>query len=265
MSKRIGQWSIGWWVVAALSACSSSPPKNETEYLAGATLWFQTSGEARALMHQAFRLGRVLLDADLKVKRKKSELPPAIIVDVDETVLDNSPFEARVVATGEGYPKGWDEWVQLAQAKPLPGSVEFLTYAKGKGVRIFYLTNRKDSQKAATSKNLKEAGFPDVTDETVVCRSTDSNKEPRRQQIRAGHRVVLLVGDNLNDFDKAFDQKTADARVAAVDTSKDKFGTEYLMIPNPMYGDWEGALYGFDFNQAAEKKFQLRRAALRPF
>jgi 5'-nucleotidase (lipoprotein e(P4) family) len=250
----------------ALSACSSAPSaKDRNEYLTGATLWFQTAGEARALMFQTYRLAKHLLDADLKVKRKKGTLPPAIIVDVDETVLDNSPFEARVIVTGESYPKGWDEWIKAAKAKAIPGAVDFLSYAHGKGVRIFYLTNRKEPQKADTAKNLKDVGFPDVTEETMICRTAESSKEGRRQKIREKYRVVMLVGDNLNDFDKAYEQKTVADRMKSVESSKDKFGTEYLVIPNPMYGDWEGVIYQNNFSRPDEELHRLRRESLTSF
>jgi 5'-nucleotidase (lipoprotein e(P4) family) len=216
-------------------------------------------------MYQTFRMARLILDNELKAKRKKADLPLAISVDVDETVLDNSPFEARVILTNEGYPKGWREWIKLAKAKPIPGAVEFLTYAHSKGVRIFYVTNRKEEEKADTAKNLKETGFPDVTEETLLFRAADSNKEPRREKIRQKYRLVFLMGDNLNDLDKVFDQKTPADKVRAVEASKDKFGTEYFVLPNPMYGDWEGALYQFNFNRPEEEKFRIRREALTGF
>lgn len=263
--KRVVDFGFGLFVLLGLASCSSSSIKNQNEYLTGATLWFQTSGEARALLHQTFRMARMVLDNDLKVKRKKGELPPAVVVDVDETILDNSPFEGRVALTGEAYPKGWNEWISAAKAKPLTGAVEFLTYAYSKGYRVFYVTNRNEAQKADTAKNLQAVGFPDVSDETLMVRSSDSNKEPRRQQIRAKYRVAILLGDNLNDLDKAFDKKTVIDRMKAVEAEKEKFGGEYIVLPNPMYGDWEGAIYQFNFAQPDDVKYKLRRDALTSF
>lgn len=261
--------SIRVWSAVALSlglaACSSAPTGKRNDYLTGATAWYQTAGETRALLYQTFRLAREVLDARLKVKTKKSDPPSALLVDVDETVLDNSPFEARVVLTGESYPKGWDEWVQAAKAKPVPGAVEFLTYAHAKGIRVFYLTNRKENQKAATAKNLKEVGFPDVTDETVVCRTAESSKESRRQKIREKYRIVFLMGDNLNDFAAVYEQKPVAERMKAVEDTKDKFGTDYLVLPNPMYGDWEAALYQYNFTRPDEELDRMRRQALTGF
>lgn len=248
-----------------LAACSSAPTGKRNDYLTGATAWYQTAGEARALMYQTFRLAREVLDARLKAKTKKSDPPPAVIVDIDETVLDNSPFEARVVLTGESYPKGWDDWVQAAKAKALPGAVDFLSYAHSKGLRVFYLTNRKEAQKAATAKNLKEVGFPDVTDETVVCRTAESSKEGRRQKIREKYRVVMLFGDNLNDFAAVYEQKPVAERLKAVEDTRDKFGAEYLVLPNPMYGDWEAALYQYNFTRPDEELDRMRRQALTGF
>ncbi len=268
MGKR-SKLGLGVLFSFVLVACSSTPPPqakvDSNEYLTGATLWFQTSGEARALMHQTYRLAKSIVQLDLTKKQKKGTLPPAVVVDVDETVLDNSPFEGRVVVSGDPYPKGWDEWVQSAKAKPIPGALEFLNFAHSKGLRVFYLTNRKDGQKEATARNLKEVGFPDVTEETMVVRTAEQSKEARRQKIREKYRIVLLIGDNLADLDKAFDGKSASDRVAAVEQTRDRFGSEYLVIPNPMYGDWEGALYQFNFGKSDEEKFQLRRQALTTF
>jgi len=267
MAKSCVRTLIAVGLAVLIGACSSAPSANTSrnDYLTAGTLWFQTSGEARALMHQVYGLARRTLDADLKVKRKKTELKPAIVVDVDETVLDNSPFQGRAIMTGESYPKGWDEWIKLARAKPIAGAVDFLTYAHGKGVRIFYVTNRKDAQKADTAKNLKEMGFPDVSEETVIGRSAESSKEARRQKIREKHRIVFLMGDNLNDFATNYEQKSVADRLKAVDETKDKFGTEFLVIPNPMYGDWEAALYQYNFNRPAAELEKLRRDNLTSF
>jgi len=106
-----------------------------------ATLFQQKAAEKRALSYQAFNIAKLSLDSQLKVADLTK--PLAVVVDIDETVLDNSPFEAKSILNNSDYPKYWNEWCQLAAAKPLAGSVEFLNYAKSKGVVVFYITNRK--------------------------------------------------------------------------------------------------------------------------
>jgi 5'-nucleotidase (lipoprotein e(P4) family) len=216
-------------------------PTPDNEYQVGAILWTQTSGEIRALYYQAFHWARMVLDQDLKHKSKQ---PRAVVVDVDETVLDNSPFQASLIKEQKNYSQqDWAKWTASAQAAALPGAVEFLRYAAAKGVRVFYITNRAEAERAATADNLTKQGFPGVSNETLLLRTDKSSKEPRRQQVAAQYRIVLLLGDNLNDFAEVFEQRTTAERLAAVEQNRDQFGTHFIMLPNAMYGDWENAIY----------------------
>src|SRR5438128_4547432 len=116
----------------------------DNEYQVGAILWTQSSGEKAALAYQAFALARMTLDRDLRMNRYP-RMKRALIVDLDETVIDNSRFQAMLVKTHQAYNgKLWTEWVNRAEATALPGAVEFLRYANSRGVRVFYITNRKD-------------------------------------------------------------------------------------------------------------------------
>lgn len=252
---------------AAQTAAPAVRPANN-DYQEGAILWTQASGEARALAFQAFALARMVLDRDLMVNRR-GRMRRAIVVDVDETVLDNSPFQATLLKNRQNYdPRLWAEWVSRAEATALPGAVEFLRYAASRGVRVFYVTNRKVVEKEATSANLKKLGFPDVTDETLMVRTdpSSSSKEPRRRAISARHRIVLLVGDNLNDFAEVFDQsRTVAERLAAVERNKDQFGTRFIILPNVMYGDWESAIYDYDSKLTEEEKAAKRRGRLKTY
>jgi|ERR1041384_2484002 5'-nucleotidase (lipoprotein e(P4) family) len=240
-----------------------SPAPADNEYQVGAILWAQSSGEARALYYQAYTLARMMLDEDLKTKHKDKR-KRAVVVDVDETILDNSPFQAGLVKARKEYSQqDWAAWTSAAQAAALPGAVEFLRYADAKGVRVFYITNRKIEEKEGTTKNLKQAGFPNVTDETLLLRTDTSSKEPRRQKVAEQYRIVLLMGDNLNDFAEVFEKKTVAERLAAVEQNKDQFGTHFIVLPNAMYGDWESAIYN---NLAPnETHDQRRKSTLKAF
>ena len=216
----------------------STAQKIDNEHQVGGIIWTQTSGEWRALAYQAFALARLRLDQDLRANRNR-RIPRAVIVDVDETVLDNSPYQAMTVKTRTAYEsKSWLAWCEKAQAAAIPGAVEFLRYANSRGVRVFYVTNRRTSEKQCTAQNLKKVGFPDVSDETVLVRTDVSSKQPRRDGIARRHRVVLLMGDNLNDFAEIFEQsKTIDSRLAATTQNKSNFGSRFIVLPNVMYGD----------------------------
>ncbi len=247
----------------AVAQQTQPAPVADNEYQVGAILWTQTSGEIRALYYQAFALARMMLDRDLKAKHK-SKLKRAMVVDVDETVLDNSPFQAALVKEHKEYSQqDWAKWTSSAQAMALPGAVEFLRYADAKGVRVFYITNRREAERAGTEANLKQQGFPGVSAETVLLRADTSSKEPRRQKVAEAYRIVLLMGDNLNDLAAVFEQSTSAERIAAVEQNKAEFGPHFIVLPNAMYGDWENAIY--KGAQPGETRDASRKHALKPF
>ena len=252
--------------VFSLAICSATvvAQKADNTYIEAATLWQQASGEARALEYQTYVLARMLLDRDLRNRRIR--MRRAIIVDVDETILDNSRYQGMLIKKGVNYPEGWTDWCNRAEATPIPGAVEFLHYANSRGVRVFYVTNRKVAEKDGTARNLKNVGFPEANDETLLVRTDtkSDSKEPRRQMISSKYHVVLLMGDNLNDFSDVFEKsKTVASRIDAVETSKSQFGTHFIVLPNPMYGDWENSIYDYNFKLSSEEKQAKRRALLK--
>ena len=245
-------------IVGTLVSCAH---QSSQDHLTMATLWAQRAGEAKALSYQAFNIAKKELSHRLRRKNKK---PLAVVVDVDETVLDNSPFQARGIQKGTSYPDGWREWIDAAEAKALPGAVEFLNYANKRGVGVFYITNRKQIGREATIKNLKAAGFP-VNPDHVMCRITTSSKKERREKVLERYEIAILMGDNLGDFDEVFELNDVDARNSLVDTHKSHFGGKFIVLPNAMYGNWEGAVYKGNFRQSAEDKRKVRYDSLIPF
>ena len=250
----------------AIAQVPTEPAQNT--YIEGATLWQQSSGERRALSYQAFTLAHTMLDRDLRMNRSLRK-PRAVIVDLDETILDNSRAEGWLLQNRVNYnQKNWTEWINRVEATAVPGSVEFLRYAASRGVRVFYITNRNDIQKAATAANLKKLGFPSVNDQTLLVQTDpkNSSKEPRRQEVGAKYRVVLLMGDDLNDFAKVFeDSKTVESRAAAADRLRNEFGQRFIVLPNPMYGNWESAINGYNFKLTEAEKAEKRRSLLKAY
>jgi 5'-nucleotidase (lipoprotein e(P4) family) len=222
----------------------------------------------RALAYQSFNLARMVLDRDLRM-RHRNRLRPAIIVDVDETIVDNSRYQATLLKNRQNHSsQRFTDWVNRAEATALPGAVEFLRYAASRGVRIFYITNRRESEKEGTAVNLKKLGFPEVNDQTLLVRTDpqSSSKETRRQSIDKKHRIVLLMGDNLNDFAEIFDEsKTVADRLAAAEQNKEKFGVRFIVLPNAMYGDWESAIYDYNFRLTEEEKSSKRKSYLKTY
>ena len=237
----------------------------DNEYQVGAVLFMQKAAEYRALCYQAFNWARWQLDADFdkknlkKLPKEQRKMSRAVVVDIDETVLDNSPHQAELIKNRMPFtPSIWTAWVNRREAKPIPGALEFLKYANSKGVRVFYVSNRNEAEKQGTIDNLKAVGFPDVSDETVLVRTTEAGKEPRRQSIAAKHRIVLLMGDNLNDFSDVFERKSVADRFSETDKTKDLWGRKYIVLPNVMYGDWESAIY--EYGRLSEVEKTAKRA-----
>ena len=260
-------WHMAIVGALSLTMVSSVSAQNvDNEHQVGGILWTQTSGEWKALAYQAFAIARLRLDQDLRANRNR-RIRRAVIVDVDETVLDNSPYQAMTVKTRTAYEsKSWHGWCEKAEARAIPGAVEFLRYANSRGVRVFYVSNRRETEKQCTAQNLKNVGFPDVSDETVLVRVDVSSKQPRRDNIAKKHRVVLLIGDNLNDFAEVFEKsKTIETRLAATEQNKANFGTRFIVIPNVMYGAWEEAMYGDPSKLTEEQKAEKRRNILKDF
>lgn len=251
-------------LLVSLSVAAQTATPADNEYQIGGVLWMQLSGERAALSYQAFALGRMVLDRDLRTNRGKKRR--AVIVDADETIIDNSRYQAGLIKNRQGFnDQTWLEWINRAEATAIPGAVEFLKYANSRGVRVFYITNRKAAEKEGTATNLRKLGFPNVNDETLLVRTDtkSSSKEPRRQSVSARFRVVLLMGDNLNDFSDVFENaKTVTARMTVTDQNKTRFGSTFIVLPNPMYGDWESAIYEHQ-RLSEEEKAAKRKAMLK--
>ena len=249
----------------AQTAATASQTAGDNEYQTAAILWTQSSAEFRALAYQTFALARLRLDENL---RRRGPRRGAVIVDADETVLDNSRFQAEMVLRGLPFEsRVWSAWCQRAEAGAVPGAVDFLSYAARRGVTVFYITNRRQAEKAGTIANLKKLGFPTVNEDTVMVREegTPSSKEPRRQKVAARYRILLLIGDNLNDFSDHFSGKLIPERAAQVDRERAEFGSRFIVVPNPMYGDWESAVYENKSGLSEAEKKSYRHKALKGF
>ena len=215
------------------------PRISKNEHLLMATLWQQKAAEYRALAYQAFNIAKKRIDEDSKIDHGKKN---AIIVDIDETVLDNSPFQATNITADRDYPQGWNEWCDKAIAKEVPGAIDCLKYAVSKGYDVFYISNRKVKLLEGTMKNLQDMGFPQANEEHILLRGEIKSKEPRREKVAETHYISILMGDNLGDFSEIYDYErgktTVESRFKLVDDSKEKFGAKFIMLPNAMYGSW---------------------------
>jgi acid phosphatase len=244
-----------------------------------AILWTMTSAEFEAASFMAFATAKAQLDAALLDKSRSAapeqrgdytNLPPAIIMDIDETILDNGPYQVRLMYNTTERPADlMSRWVEEANAKPLPGAVDFIANVQSKGVTIFYITNRNAEKEEATRKNLVAVGatFPKEFDTVFLERERPEwtgDKSTRRAAVAATHRVLLMLGDDLNDFVSA--QRVPDhERRAIAEREAPRWGRDWIMIPNPMYGSWEGAAVDLKFRATPEERRRIKHDKLRVY
>ena len=222
-----------------------------------AVLFKRTSAEYKANTFQAYasaqrNIDKALADkswtALLNQKNGYQSLPPAVILDIDETVLDNSEHQVRSIKNGTNYPVGWKEWVSEESAGALPGVKEYLSYADSKGVKIFYVTNRTHDLEEYTRNNIKALGLPLDNDRDVLLMKNEkgwaSDKTSRRDLIKKDFRVIQIFGDQLDDFIPLEETATTvNNRKALIDKYASMWGEKWYMLINPMNGEWEEALY----------------------
>ncbi len=267
----------------ALSACLAAPalaqpaPQND---MLNAVLWTQKSVEFKGNALTAFTLAKLRLDealhdtgwtaAPVEQTNAYHNLPPAIIADVDETLMDNSPYQAwQAVGNNEFDPKSWTAFVNSGTSLAIPGAVEFLKYAESKGVKIFYVTNRTAEEEPGTRKNMAALGFPvdPVIDTVLTSREKPdwtSAKSTRRAYIAKDYRVLLLLGDNYGDFTDDY-RGTEEQRMASYEANKWHFGKDWIMIANPQYGSFESAPFKHDFKMSEDDRRKAKRATLKPW
>jgi 5'-nucleotidase (lipoprotein e(P4) family) len=250
-----------------LGACTATKKVQSTASITNSgkvwsSLWQQRAAEYKALCFQAYNLAKLRLDEALKQPGTK---PLAVVTDIDETVLDNSPYDAlRAVNNLDYDAKTWKVWTAKAEADTVPGAPAFFKYAASKGVTVFYITNRDEDERAATLKNLQLYSMPNSDDTHLFLRQTASSKESRRQQVLKTHNIVLLCGDNLPDFDMLYDNKPAEAnRMAVTEQLRKEFGSRYIVIPNPSYGDFEGAIFNFNYKLSPAQKDSVIRSKIK--
>ena len=258
-------------------ALAADPPQQlpPHEQLQG-VLWTQTAVEHDVLCIQAYRLAAIQLEKGLadrswtaagEQKRDYEDLPPAVILDVDETVLDNSLFQARLVKENTHFTSDrWTDWVREEKASLLPGAKAFLELAKKKEVAVFFVTNRAADTEEATVKNLAAVLGWTITKEAVLCKyerpDWTSDKTTRRAEVAKTHRILLLIGDDFNDF-VTLGKLPPGARLKKALEYRAYWGTKWIQLPNPMYGHWESAVLDYDWSRPAEERRAKKYGALR--
>ena len=253
-------------------ACSSSRPIPATDNalpmntsLNGklfSSLFHQRAAEYRALCLQGYNIARMRID-NFSAQTVKTK---AIITDIDETILDNSPYAVHQAYKGKEYESpSWYEWTEKAAADTMPGAASLLKYAASKNIEIFYITNRDERERTATLKNLQRFNLPNADESHLLTKQSASSKEARRQQVMKDYEVLLLMGDNLADFSILFDKKTEAERKFNTDLYSGEFGKKFIVFPNANYGDWESSLYKYNYKLTQGQKDSVMKGVLKTY
>ena len=245
----------------------SKTPAAGTSLVPDGKLWAsffqQRSAEYKALSYQAFNIATMRVD---EVAGRQSLRPIAVVTDIDETFLDNSPYAVKRALQGNDYEaSSWHQWTSLGVADTLPGALKFFRYAEAQGLTVFYITNREEADRAGTLANLRRFGFPFADDAHLIMRKDVSSKESRREQVALKYQILLLLGDNLADFSSLFDKKSEAERANNVGLSSEEFGRRFIILPNTTYGGWEDAFFQQYPNNAGLNRDSLIRAALKGY
>lgn len=233
------------WILFLLSFRQSEPNSDlsiSKDPRLFSAAWYGLSAENQACYRQAYRTADLSLE-NILLKNNKSKQPLAIITDLDETVLDNSAWAFKVIMNGTDYPGEWDAWEKAGITPALPGAVSFFQKAASKNVHVFYVSNRSNESLESTITNLKKLGLPNADKEHIFLKITESNKIARRQKIAENHQIVMLLGDNLADFDGIWEHANTNIRAKAVVDYSEDWGNRFIIFPNPVYGGWKDALF----------------------
>jgi 5'-nucleotidase (lipoprotein e(P4) family) len=192
-----------------------------------------------AAVEQVYRVALARVESEA---RTHSAGRWAVVLDADETVIDNSSYQAERAAVGQGFSDDtWDAWVKRREATALPGAGGFLSRVRALGGRIAIVTNRTQAQCADTEAVFTRYA---LVYDAMLCRPAGrpSDKNPRFEAVAAGTgipnsgplTVVAFIGDNILDF-PSLNQKAREQGPKAFS----EFGVRFFLLPNPMYGSWQ--------------------------
>ncbi len=244
--RRIGPVLV---LFACSVQCGFRNQPNPQEPVLYANLWMQTAAEYYAICEQTYALAYERVAA--LAEQESSELLPAVVMDLDETVIDNSAYQTYLTRAGENYSdETWEAYVQYQSEEPepkaVPGAVEFISRTQDLGVTVIFISNRNQTSRAETLQTLERLGI-DISDaeDRVLLRTDTSSKTERRETSAGRYRIIAWFGDSLADFDEEFEDGasgTAYVRRQRAEAARSRWGADWFVLPNPTYGDFLGVL-----------------------
>lgn len=261
-------------VMLVAAACApkqqivETPPVNTSEQLSNqlvqSVLWYQSSVERKMIYAMSFKRAEQLLKQNMQ-KYGKSKKQLAVVVDIDETILDNSPYEGYLIKNQMAFtPETWQHWVNKAKADLLPGSRDFLTKVEQSGIEIFYISNRSMEDLEPTMQNLRMHELPFIDPGHIMLKTDLSSKTDRKKVIQESYKIILSVGDQYSDFDSEgyalnFEVGMEQANYQLADSVLNHF----VLLPNPMYGEFEKMIAPNRDDVSTESKLEMRAQAIK--
>ena len=230
-----------------------------------AVAWKQTAAEYRALYYQGFNIARMRVQNAID-NRKEGDLPLAVVSDVDDTLVHAMEYWGRLIEENIDFfdDSIWDQWIPLNKITATPGASKFLEFCRENNVEVFYVTSRDQGENTYqyALENLQSLNFPYLDQQHLSVLRDSSNKQPIQNRIAENYNIVVFLGDNLNDFRRKFYSSSIDARQELMEQDKDKFGSQFILFPNPTDGHWLRAIFGESEPSPTDSNRKiLRRAA----
>jgi 5'-nucleotidase (lipoprotein e(P4) family) len=249
-------------VLSSLGFCAEAYGAGGGNILTVAVAWKQTAAEYRALYHQGFNIAAQKVKNALSTYSQDKK-PLAVLTDLDDTIVLPLKYWGSLIESGQDFFDDtlWDDWIPKYEMTAAPGALDFLKFCEANGVEVFYVTNRdqgEDTYKLAL-ESIKLLNFPYADDDHLTVQIETSNKETRQKEIAEKYDVVCYLGDNLNDFKRAYYVKDVNERIALMENDKDLFGDKFILFPNPTDGHWIRAIFGESeppANDENRKKFE---------
>ena len=254
-----------------LSACADDRERGDDEGLHNPLLWAlawkQTAAEFGAICYQAYNLAKLRLDIAMS-KRKSGDKRLAIITDMDNTIIQAANYWGYLINEGHDFFDDaiWDRWIPKNLVQAVPGSQEFLAYCDSQGVEIFYVSNRDQGERTYeyALTQLRSLNFPQADEDHVTVNRETSNKMAIKEKVSVSHDLVLMLGDNLNDYKRDYYVTDVDERYALMERDRDEYGNQFILLPNPTDGHWVRAIFGESEPEPTdENRRLLKKAATR--
>ena len=269
--RLVGLMFAGGALAALGSAPATAQDSAGCNSIRNPLLWAmaykQTAAEFHALCYQAYNLARMRIDLAL-ARHDPGDRPLALIADMDNTILHAFSYWGYLINEGKDFFDDaiWDEWLPNNLITAVPGSNDFFHYCESKDVEVFYVTNRNQGERTFeyALAHLRHLKFPYANAENLFVFRESSDKTPARRRIEESHEVVLMLGDNLNDYRRDYYVKDIDERRALMERDRDDWGSKFILLPNPTDGHWVRAIFG-DSEPAPtdENRRLLKNAATR--